>query len=124
MHVLIVDDSSTIRLIVRRCIEHAELGVDDICEAGNGEEALNLIETKKVDLVLCDINMPKMDGIQLLSALKQDERLKSIPIVMITTEAEENAVFEAVKKGALGYIKKPFTPGQILDQLAPVHGRS
>jgi two-component system chemotaxis response regulator CheY len=100
--VLIVDDSSTIRLIVRRCLEQAELGIADVWEAGNGEEALELLGEHSTDLVLTDINMPKVDGFQLLTAMKQNEKWDDIPVVMITTEAAASAVVDAVQKGAAG----------------------
>ena len=118
--VLIVDDSSTIRLIVRRCLEQGEMGITDAWEAGNGEEALEILAKQRVDAVLTDINMPKMDGFQLLTAMKQDERWKAIPVLMITTEAAASAVLDAVQKGASGYIRKPFTSVQIRNQLSPV----
>ena len=118
--VLIVDDSSTIRLILRRCLDQAELGIEEIWEAGNGEEALALLSQHDVDVVLSDINMPKMDGIQLLSQMKQNERWKTIPVLLITTEAGAKLVTDAAKRGAFGYIRKPFTPVQIRDQLTPL----
>lgn len=102
LSVLIVDDSSTIRLIVRRCLEQGELGLTDVWEAGNGEEALEVLARQAVDVVLSDINMPKMDGFQLLTAMKQNERWKTIPVLMITNEAAASAVIDAVQKGASG----------------------
>ena len=100
--VLIVDDSSTIRLILRRCLEQGDLGVAEVWEAGNGEEALDLLARQAVDVVLCDISMPKMDGFQLLTSMKRDERWKRIPVLMITNEAAASAVLDAVQKGASG----------------------
>jgi two-component system chemotaxis response regulator CheY len=117
---LIVDDSSTIRLIVRRCLEQGDLGIVEVWEAGNGEEALDVLAKQAVDVVLADINMPKMDGFQLLTAIKQDERWKDVPVLMITTEAAASAVLDAVQKGAAGYIRKPFTPVQIRSQISPL----
>ena len=118
--VLVVDDSSTIRKIIQRCIQQAGLGVTEICEAGNGREALDLLARRPVDVVLTDINMPKMDGIQLLSAIRQSPVCGSLPVLMITTEAGADAVEDAISRGATGYIKKPFTPSEIHDQLAPI----
>jgi two-component system chemotaxis response regulator CheY len=115
---LIVDDSSTIRLIVRRCLEQSELGIRDVWEAGNGEEAVDVLAKQAIDVVLADINMPKMDGFQLLAAMKQDDRWKTIPVLMITTEAAASAVLDTVQKGASGYIRKPFTAVQIRSQLS------
>lgn len=120
VRVLIVDDSSTIRKIISRCLQQSELGISEMCEAGNGQEALELLAKRPVDVVLTDINMPTMDGIQLLSVIKQNEAWKSIPVLMITTEAGADSVIAAVSQGAAGYIKKPFTALEIHDQLAPV----
>jgi two-component system, chemotaxis family, chemotaxis protein CheY len=100
--VLVVDDSSTIRKIIQRCIQQAGLGVTEICEAGNGQEALDLLAQRPVDLVLTDINMPRMDGLQLLSAIRQSPERGSVPVLMITTEAGAEAVVDAISKGATG----------------------
>ena len=118
--VLVVDDSSTIRKIIHRCLEKTQLGITEVCEAGNGQEALDLLASRSVDLVLSDINMPRMDGIQLLSALKEDQRWRHIPVLIISTESGAEAVMDAVGKGAAGYIKKPFTPAEIHDRLSPL----
>ncbi len=120
VRVLIVDDSRTIRLIIRRCIEQTELDIEDILEAGNGQDALTVMADQDVHVVLTDINMPKMDGIRLLAEMKANERWRTVPVLMITTEAGTKAVLEAAKRGAAGYIRKPFTPAQIYEQLAPL----
>ncbi|HZD31848.1 MAG TPA: response regulator [Candidatus Angelobacter sp.] len=118
--VLVVDDSSTVRKIIGRCLHKAELGVAEVCEAGNGQEALDLLAKRSVDVVLSDINMPQMDGNQLLSAIKGSPQWNRIPVLIISTEAGAEAVLDAVGKGAAGYIKKPFTPAEIHDQLGPL----
>jgi two-component system, chemotaxis family, chemotaxis protein CheY len=118
--VLVVDDSSTIRKIIHRCLEKAELGITEVCEAGNGQEALDLLARRTVDVVLSDINMPQMDGMQLLAALKGNRQWEQIPVLIISTEAGAEAVMAAVGKGAAGYIKKPFTPAEIHDRLSPL----
>jgi two-component system chemotaxis response regulator CheY len=100
--VLVVDDSSTIRKIIHRCLEKAELGITEVCEAGNGQEALDLLARRPVDLVLTDINMPRMNGMQFLSALKENRDWKQIPVLIISTEAGAAAVIDAVGKGAVG----------------------
>jgi len=119
-NVLIVDDSSTIRKIIGRSLRQSGLGVGEIYEAGNGQEALVALESQSVEVILTDINMPVMDGIQLLCAIRQSPKWTSIPVIMITTEAGADAVVEIVGKGATGYIKKPFTPAEIHDQIAPI----
>lgn len=120
--VLVVDDSSTVRRIIIRCLRQSNLGVARVCEAGNGQEALAVLqnENEPIDALLTDVNMPVMDGVQLLCAIRQSPVWKSMPVLMITTEAGAEAVVDAVAKGATGYIRKPFTAAEICDQLAPV----
>lgn len=118
--ILVVDDSSTVRKIIQRCLRQAELGISEVCEAGNGREALELLGQRRVDAVLSDINMPQMDGIQLLTALRGSQQWNHLPVLIISTEAGAEAVIDAVSKGASGYIKKPFTASEIHDQLGPL----
>ena len=116
--VLVVDDSAAIRKILQRVLRQTGMAIRDIREAGNGEEALELLKKAPVNLILTDINMPKMDGIQLLAAVKASSALRGIPVVMITTEGGETKVSEAVRLGAAGYVRKPFTADQIKEKLA------
>ncbi|HXB69124.1 MAG TPA: response regulator [Candidatus Acidoferrales bacterium] len=118
--VLVVDDSAAIRKILQRVLRQTGMAIHTIHEAGDGLEALKLLGTQKVDLVLSDINMPKMDGLQLLAALKASGQWRHIPVVMITTEGGETRVAEAVKLGAAGYVRKPFTADQIKEKLAGI----
>lgn len=118
--VLVVDDSAAIRKILQRVLRQTGMAINTIHEAGNGEEALALLQTHSAALVLSDINMPKMDGLQLLAALKTSERLGRVPVVMITTEGGEAKVAEAVRLGAAGYVRKPFTADQIKEKLAGI----
>jgi two-component system chemotaxis response regulator CheY len=115
--IMIVDDSAAIRKILQRVLAQADVPLGKIVEAGDGEEALVLLKTEKVGLILSDINMPKMNGLDLLTALKANEETKAIPIVMITTEGSSNKVMEAVSRGAAGYVRKPFTAEQIKEKL-------
>lgn len=116
--VLIVDDSAAIRKILQRVLIQADVPLGQVVEAGDGVEALARLKETKVGLILSDINMPKMDGLQLLSAVKADEGLKSVPFIMVTTEGGSSKVMEAVNLGAVGYVKKPFTAEQIKEKLA------
>jgi two-component system chemotaxis response regulator CheY len=118
LDILIVDDSAAIRKILQRVLRQTDVSIGEVYEAGDGLEALELMKTQKVGLILSDINMPNMDGLQLLSELKANENWKTIPIVMITTEGSQNKVVEAVNLGAAGYVRKPFTAEQIKDKLA------
>lgn len=118
--VLVVDDSAAIRKILQRVLRQTGMAINTIHEAGDGEDALNLLRSQKVDLVLTDINMPKMDGLELLAALKKSPEWANVPVVMITTEGGETKVAEAVKLGAAGYVRKPFTADQIKEKLAGI----
>jgi len=118
--VLVVDDSCTVRKIILRCLRQAELGISEVCEAGNGQEALELLARRPIDAVLSDINMPQMDGIQLLTTLRGSQQWNHLPVLIISTEAGAEAVIDAISKGASGYIRKPFTASEIHDQLGPL----
>jgi two-component system chemotaxis response regulator CheY len=118
MDILIVDDSAAIRKILQRVLRQTDLPIGDVYEAGDGVEALAVLGRSKVGLVLSDINMPNMDGLQLLSRIHTIDSMKGVPIVMITTEGGQGKVMEAVQLGAAGYVRKPFTAEQIKDKLA------
>jgi len=119
---LIVDDSSVMRKIVERCLRQAGMDLGQVLEASNGAEALALVSENTCDLILSDINMPVMDGLEFVRHLKEVESTKNIPIVMITTEGGEKSVLEALSLGAKGYIRKPFTPDQVKEHVIPVLG--
>jgi two-component system chemotaxis response regulator CheY len=116
--VLIVDDSAAIRKILQRVLRQTDIPLGEILEAGDGIEALKTLNDRHVNLILSDINMPNMDGLQLLAQLKQTEKWKSVPIVMVTTEGGQGKVIEAVQLGAAGYVRKPFTAEQIKEKLS------
>jgi two-component system, chemotaxis family, chemotaxis protein CheY len=118
--VLVVDDSAAIRKILQRVLRQTGMAIRTIHEAGDGQEALDLLNAHRVQLVLTDINMPKMDGLQLLAAMKASDRWRDVPVVMITTEGGEIKVGEAVKLGAAGYVRKPFTADQIKEKLVGI----
>jgi two-component system, chemotaxis family, chemotaxis protein CheY len=118
--VLVVDDSAAIRKILQRVLRQTGMAIKTIHEAGDGQEALEILKIHKPALVLTDINMPKMDGLQFLAAVKGSDEWRDIPIVMITTEGGEAKVGEAVKLGAAGYVRKPFTADQIKEKLAGI----
>lgn len=118
MNVLIVDDSAAIRKILQRVLAQASVPISQVFEAGDGNEGLAILQNNTVGLILSDINMPNMDGLQFLSRVRAVETWKSIPFVMITTEGSHARVMEAVQLGASGYVRKPFTPDQIKEKLA------
>lgn len=120
LDVLIVDDSAAIRKILHRVLVQADVPLGRVVEAGDGVEALARLKSEKVGLILSDINMPNMDGLQLLSAIKADSAVKDIPVLMVTTEGGSSKVMEAVNLGAAGYVRKPFTAEQIKEKLAGI----
>jgi two-component system chemotaxis response regulator CheY len=115
---LIVDDSTAIRKILQRVLHSAEIPINSVHEAGDGVEALEVMRANKVSLILSDINMPNMDGLQLLSQVRSNDEWKNVPMVMITTEGSQVKVMEAAQLGANGYVRKPFTPEQIKSTLS------
>jgi two-component system, chemotaxis family, chemotaxis protein CheY len=117
---LIVDDSSVMRKIVERSLRQAGIEIEKVVEASNGAEALTALQNNQVDLILCDINMPVMDGLEFVRQAAALECAKGIPIVMITTEGSESHVVQALTAGARGYIRKPFTPDQVKEHVLPV----
>ena len=122
LRILIVDDSSVMRKIVERSLRQAGLEINTALEAGNGAEALTVLAQQRVDLILCDINMPVMDGLELVKQLSGVENARGVPVVMITTEGSETHVVQALSAGARGYIRKPFTAEQVKEHVLPLLG--
>ena len=120
LDVLIVDDSAAIRKILHRVLMQAEVPLGKVHEANDGMEALEKLKAEKVGLILSDINMPNMDGIELLGKLKADATFKSVPILMVTTEGSQAKVLQALELGANGYVRKPFTAEQIKEKLTGI----
>ena len=118
MKFLIVDDFSTMRRIVRNLLK--EIGHSDADEAEDGAVALNKLKTGNFNFVVTDINMPNMNGFQLLSAIKADESLKHLPVLMVTAEARKEDIVQAAQGGAAGYIVKPFTKATLEEKLANI----
>ncbi|MCA9039858.1 MAG: response regulator [Planctomycetaceae bacterium] len=113
MKVLIVDDSGTMRTIQRRCLNM--LGINEVAEAEDGVQALDLFERANFDIILSDWNMPNMDGLTLLKEIRQ--RDANIPVIMITTEAERARVVTAIQAGVSDYLIKPFTPDVLKEKM-------
>jgi len=117
---LIVDDSSVMRKIVERSLRQAGLDSLTVYEAGSGTEGLGVLKANKVDLILSDINMPLMDGLEFLHQLRAQNLAPGVPVVMITTESSEEHVKQAILAGAQGYIRKPFTAEQVKERVLPL----
>lgn len=117
---LIVDDSSVMRKIVERALRQAGLDPLVVHEAGSGSEGLEVLKAKPVDLILSDINMPSMDGLEFLRQIRAQQLAPGVPVVMITTESSEEHVKAAIQAGARGYIRKPFTAEQVKERVLPL----
>lgn len=126
LHVLIVDDSPAMRAFIRRVLELSGLEVGRCLEASNGEEALRLLEDNWVDAVLTDINMPQMDGEELLRRMSGHEVLRLIPVLVVSTDRTEGRIQKMLTLGAKGYVTKPFSPETLREELehslGVVHG--
>ncbi|MDH5298420.1 MAG: response regulator [Desulfobulbaceae bacterium] len=112
-NILVVDDSETMRAAIRKVVGMSGVPVGEFLEAGNGMEALAVLEDAWVDVILTDINMPEMNGIEFLKRVKAEEVYRNIPVIIITTEASQARMDEAEGLGASGYVKKPFLPETI-----------
>ena len=118
LNVLVVDDSAAIRKILQRVLEQIGIDIGTIYEAADGKEALKKLEAHDIGLVLSDIIMPNMDGLQLLTAVRARREWRDIPVIMITTEGSQNRVMDALQLGAKGYVRKPFTAEQIREKVS------
>ena len=115
---MVVDDFSTMRRIVRRILK--DLQFQEVIEAENGAEALMLLESIKVDLIVSDWNMPTMTGLELLKRVRSDERLKGLPFMMVTAEAQKENIIEAIQAKVSNYVVKPFSPAVFEEKLAKI----
>ena len=118
MKILLVDDSLTMRKVVGNSVKQA--GYSDFDEAKDGKEAFELMQSNSYDLILTDWNMPVMNGLELVKAIRREDRFKSIPIIMITTEGAKTEVVTALQAGVNNYIVKPFTAEVLKEKIAGV----
>ncbi|MBQ0958429.1 chemotaxis response regulator CheY [Ideonella sp. 4Y11] len=115
---LVVDDFSTMRRIVRGLLK--EMGCNNVEEAEDGQVALNMLKNARFDFVVSDINMPNMNGFELLKAIKADDGLKQLPVLMVTAEARKEDIVLAAQSGAAGYIVKPFTKATLEEKVQKI----
>jgi two-component system chemotaxis response regulator CheY len=118
--ILVVDDSAMMRKIILRLLSQAGLTVSSALEAADGSEALAILGDHTPTLILCDINMPNMTGLELLARIRSEQLAADVPIVMITTENSEAQVRQAIALGARGYIRKPFTVDDVKATIIPL----
>lgn len=121
MKILVVDDFSTMRRIVRNLLR--DLGFNNIEEADDGNTALPMLRNGKFDFLVTDWNMPGMSGMELLQAIRADENLKSLPILMVTAEAKREQIVAAAQAGVNGYVVKPFTAAVLKDKIEKIFER-
>jgi two-component system, chemotaxis family, chemotaxis protein CheY len=121
-NVLIVDDSPAMRAFVRRVLELSGIALGICLDAANGQEALELLRSHWVDVILSDINMPTMDGAQLIKILEADESLRAIPVIVVSTDSTEQRIQTMLSLGAKGYVTKPFLPETLREQIEKVLG--
>lgn len=120
--ILIVDDSLPMRSVIKRTLKAAGYGSSEILEAPNGKEALKLMEGAWIDLIMTDYNMPEMNGLEYIKTVKAGEMSKDIPVVVISTEGNDEKIKEFMDAGAAGYITKPFTAEAIRDLIINILG--
>ncbi len=118
MKILVVDDMSTMRRIVKNIMK--QLGFANVEEAENGQEALDKLKADTFGFVISDWNMPVMTGIQLLRAIRADDKLKAIPVLMVTAEAQKENLIEAIQAGVSNYIVKPFTAEVLQEKMSKI----
>lgn len=121
-NILIVDDSSSMRAVIKKIVAISGFKMDQCYEAGNGREALDVLSKNWVDAIITDINMPQMNGLELLDRLRADELLREIPVIVVSTEGSQERIEAVMVKGAKSFIKKPFLPEEIRRQLYEMLG--
>jgi two-component system chemotaxis response regulator CheY len=117
---MIVDDSATMRKIIMRTVRMSGLEFERTEEAGNGAEAIEKLKTSPVDLVLCDVNMPEMNGLEMVKKIRSElKSCDNTKIIMVSTESSQELIDGVIKDGANGFITKPFTPEKFQEKLSP-----
>ncbi len=122
LNILVVDDSKTVRSVIAKTLEMAQVPVDNLYMAANGKEALEILGENWVDLVFSDINMPVMGGVEMIERMHEDDVLRSIPVIVVSTEGSSTRIEQLKQKGVSAYIRKPFTPELIRNVVDDVVG--
>ena len=120
--ILIVDDSPAMQSIIERVIRLCGFEIEEVVRASNGNKALSILATHPVDLILTDINMPESDGEDLVRRLGDEERLRKIPVIVVSTDSTQSRVHQLIRLGAKGYLAKPFTPEKLRSIIEQVLG--
>lgn len=123
LNVLIVDDCSVMRLMMKRTLKLSNISVNRVFEASNGEKALEFVDTEKVDLIILDLYMPVMDGMEVLETIRNRSVSRHIPILIVSTESNESMI-EQIEKLGSGFVHKPFTPEALREEIVKVSGEN
>ena len=126
-NILIVDDSATTRAMVKRIISLCGFDTAGVFEAGDGNEALDVLGARAIDLVLADLHMPNMGGVELTQRMMSDPRLRNVPVIIVSADPNTNRIDQLKQQGVRGYLAKPFTPERfkdVLGQLLGVHNHA
>lgn len=124
LNILIVDDSKVIRSVIRKTLDMCGLDINELYEASNGKEALDILGENWIDLILADLNMPVMGGVEMIERMSDDGLLKTIPVIVVSTEGSETRIEELKSRGVRAFIRKPFTPEIIKSVIADITGVS
>ena len=122
LNILVVDDSATVRAVIAKTLQIASVKHDKLFEAANGQEALDVLKDNWIDLIFADINMPVMNGIAMIERMSADGVLKSVPVVIVSTEGSATRIEELKAKGVSAYVRKPFTPESIRQVVTEILG--
>ena len=120
LDVLIVDESPAIRKILQRMLRQTNIPIGTVYEAGDAVAALDTLKTQRISLIFSDINLPNMDGLELLTKVRAEKAWRDLPMIMVSTEGTHAKVLQAVERGASGFVRKPFTTEQINEKLSAV----
>lgn len=121
LNILVTEDCSAVRFMIKKALQMSEIPVDDIYEAQNGEEGLKHLKEKKIHLILLDVNMPVMDGAEMLKKLRTDREICDIPVLIISTDTNIKRI-EATDSEGVGFLIKPFAPEHLRSAVLDITG--
>jgi two-component system chemotaxis response regulator CheY len=121
-NLMIVDDSPVMRAFIARIVDLSGLDVAECLQASNGQEALDMLREKWVDIILTDVNMPTMNGEEFVRRLDEDDLLRTVPVLVVSTDGSEHRVQRMMSLGAKGYVTKPFSPEQLRERMEQLLG--
>ena len=122
LNILVVDDSQTVRAVIAKTLRLSGVLINELHQAANGKEALEILKDHWIDLILSDINMPVMGGVEMIQQIQQDEVLKTIPVIVVSTEGSTTRIEQLKAQGVRAYIRKPFTPEHVRAVLDDILG--